>query len=254
MNAIKKISLIGLLACVAFGCNGENAPDCFQNAGELVTQEISVPAFDKITVFENIQLILKQGPVQEVVIETGEFLVDEVIAEVIADRLVLRNTNNCNLFRKYGITKLYVTSPNIMEVRSSTGLPIVSDGVLGFPEISLISESFSDPETVTTDGAFELQVASQTVRIVANGIAFFQLSGTAENFTASIFAGDSRVEAQELMAQNVVVSHRGSNDILVNPQQSLNGVIRGTGDVVSFNRPDSVDVEVLYRGQLIFKD
>jgi len=62
------------------------------------------------------------------------------------------------------------------------------------------------------------------------------------------------VEAENLVAQNVTLDHRGSNDILVNPQQSLRGVIRGTGDVVSVNRPALVDVEVLYKGQLIFRD
>jgi hypothetical protein len=147
-----------------------------------------------------------------------------------------------------------VTSPNISEIRSGTGWPVVSEGVLGFPELSLITESFNNPETETTDGSFNLDVATQTLGIVANGIAYFQVRGTTENFSITIAAGDSRVEAENLLAQNVTLNHRGSNDILVNPQQSLQGVIRGTGDVVSLNRPAILDVEVLYKGRLIFRD
>ncbi len=242
--------------CASFflGCNGENVPDCFQNAGELVREEVSLPNFEKITVFENIELVLSEGPVQEVVIETGEFLRPEVTAEVEGERLIVRNTNNCNLFREYGITKIFVTAPNINEIRSSTGWPIRSNGTLSFPELSLISESFSNPEIETTDGSFELELNSQELNIVTNGIAYFQLRGTTQRFSAFIAAGDSRIEAEELIAQEVVVNHRGSNDMLINPQQILRGVIRGTGDVLSFARPDSVDIEELYRGRLIFKD
>lgn len=251
---MKKIGIIWVMVVLAYGCNGDNVPNCFQNTGDVVQEVVEVGSFDKITVFENLQLVVKQGPEQEVRIETGEFLLEEVTAEVIGDRLVLRNTNNCNLFRDYGVTKVVVTSPNITEIRSSTGWPITGEGILGFSDLLLITESFNNPETETTDGSFDLEVATQTLRIVANGIAYFQVRGTTENLMTTIAAGDSRVEAENLVAQNVTLDHRGSNDILVNPQQSLRGVIRGTGDVVSVNRPALVDVEVLYKGQLIFRD
>ncbi len=252
----KHTYIIFLVFCVLLlqGCNGDNVPDCFQNAGELVRDEVSLPSFEKITVFENIELILREGAEQEVIIETGEFLRSEVTAEVEGDRLVVRNTNNCNLFREYGITKIFVTSPNINEVRSSTGWPIRSEGTLTFPELRLISESFNNTESETTDGSFDLDLATQNLTLVANGIAYFQLRGSTFRFNVTIAAGDSRVEAEELIAEEVVINHRGSNDILTNPQQILRGVIRGTGDVLSFNRPDSVSVEELYRGRLIFKE
>lgn len=237
-----------------WGCNGENIPDCFQNAGDITRVEIALPPFQKITVFEGVELVLKSGPVQEVVIETGEYLINEVSATVEGDRLILRNTNNCNLFRAYGITKAFVTSPDLNEVRSGTGLPVRSEEVLQFQNLALISESFNNPETETTDGSFNLEVNVESIQLVANGIAYFQIRGTAERFSVNIAAGDSRVEAEGLLASEVGVNHRGSNDVLVNPQQRLTGVIRGTGDVLSFNRPDSVAVEEVYRGKLIFVD
>ena len=253
MNKHTYLIVFGFCTLLFLGCNGDNVPDCFQNAGELIREEVNLPSFEKITVFENIELILSDGPVQQVVIETGEFLRSEVTAEVEGDRLVLRNTNNCNLFREYGITKVFITVPNINEIRSSTGWPIRSEGILTFPDLQLISESFNNPETETTDGSFDLDLATQNLTLVANGIAYFQLRGSTQRFSAIIAAGDSRIEAEEFIAQEVVINHRGSNDMLVNPQQILRGVIRGTGDVLSFNRPDSVTVEELYRGRLIFK-
>nr|WP_298930432.1 head GIN domain-containing protein [uncultured Allomuricauda sp.] len=235
-------------------CNGDNVPDCFQNAGDLVRETVEVNQFTNITVFENINLVIRQGTEQIVEIETGEFLRKEVSAQVEDNRLILRNENGCNFFRDYGLTTVYVTSPNIEQIRSSTGLLISSDGVLNYPNLSLVSESFAEPEAETTDGSFDLNVASESISIVVNGIAFFQLSGTTSNLNITIAAGDSRIEAENLVAQNISINHRGSNDVLVNPQQRITGVLRGTGDVISNNRPPEVEVEELFNGRLIFND
>ncbi|WP_235915021.1 head GIN domain-containing protein [Flagellimonas ochracea] len=243
-----------LFALLLISCNGDNVPDCFQNAGDLTRKTVEVPDFSTITVFENLNLVLKQGTEQEVEIETGEFLLNEVSAEVVDDRLILRNDNGCNFVRDYGLTTVYVTAPNISQIRSSTGLLISSDGVLDYPEINLIAESFTNPETETTDGSFDLQLNATTVRIVVNGIAYFKLGGTTDNFTVTVAAGDSRIEAEDLAAQIVSLNHRGSNDVFVNPQQRIEGVIRGTGNVISINRPPEIEVEELFNGRLIFND
>lgn len=243
-----------LLAFLFDSCNGDNVPDCFQNAGDTVRETVAVPEFSTITVFENLNVVLKQGEEQLVEIETGEFLFNDVSAEVEGNRLILRNENSCNYVREYGLTTVYVTSPNISEIRSSTGLLISSDGVLDYPSLTLISESFINPETETTDGSFDLEVNSTTVRIIVNGIAYFKLSGASTNFNVTVAAGDSRIEAESLISQNVTVNHRGSNDVFVHPQQSLTGVIRGTGDVISVNTPPVVDVEELFNGRLIFQE
>jgi len=243
---------IGLIFLMS--CNSDNVPDCFQNTGKIIRDMIPVENFTKITVNENTKLVLKEGSTILVEVETGEFLRDEVNAEVEDGRLLLTDTNNCNLFRQYGLTTFYVTAPNITEIRSNTGFSTISDGVLTYPQITLISESFNEPENLTTDGEFDLQLASQNVNIVVNGIAYFKLNGSSENFSVVIAAGDSRIEAASLLAQNVTLNHRGSNDVLINPQESLRGTIRGTGDVRSFNRPDIVEVQELYKGKLIFND
>lgn len=246
--------LFVLFALLLLSCNGENVPDCFQNAGDLTRKTVDVLQFTKITAFENLNVVLKQGDTQQVEIETGEFLLNDVTAEVIDGRLVLRNENGCNYVRKYGLTTVYVTSPNLTEIRSSTGFPITSDGVLDYPNITLISESFTNPEAETTDGSFDLELNSTQVRVIVNGIAYFKLKGTAQTFDVTIAAGDSRIEAENLVAQNVVLDHRGTNDVYVNPQQSISGVIRSTGDVISFNRPPTIEVEELFNGRLIFRD
>ncbi|MRI01542.1 DUF2807 domain-containing protein [Kriegella sp. EG-1] len=259
INSIKRTIVsfkivFALLVFVLFiSCNSESSSDCFQNSGNIIRQEIAVPEFNKITVYEKIVLVVKEGETQKVEIETGVNLLNEISVAVENDRLLLRNENGCNLFREYGVTKIYVTSPNITQIRSSSGLPITSDGVLNYQSIELLTESYLEPDALTTDSEFDLNLNVDTVSVVVNGIAYFKLKGVAENLSLYVASGDSRIEAEDLLADKVTLNHRGSNDLFVNPTESIIGVIRGNGDVISNNIPPIVEVEEQYKGKLIFK-
>lgn len=235
------------------GC-GKNGPDCLQASGDMVREELAVPSFDGITVFENVRLVLRYGAEQKVVLETGENLRPDVTARVEGSTLELRDGNDCNFFRAYGRTTFYVTTPDLRVLRSGTGWPIESQGSLPFTDLTLVSESFNNPETETTDGSFDLELDAGRLSLVANGIAYFKLSGRADTFSVTVAAGDSRIEAAGLVARAVQLNHRGSNDILVRPTERISGVIRGYGDVLSFNRPPTVEVEETFRGRLLFVD
>ena len=69
----------------------------------------------------------------------------------------------------------------------------------------------------------------------------------------SFAAGTSRFEGRDLVAQNVIIWNRSSNDMIVNPQQELTGELLGTGNLISVNVPPVVDVEQIYTGELIFE-
>ncbi len=235
-------------------CTGEDIPDCVQAKGEVSREEVVVEPFTVITAAENITLVIKQGPLQRVEIETGENLRNEVEVRVEDGTLLLKDTNDCNLFRDYGTTTVYVTAPEITEIRSSSGFPIRSDGILNYESLILYSESFLNSDAQTTDGSFDLSLSSTRLSVVVNGIAYFKLRGDVAELEITIAAGDSRIEAAELSADRVLVNHRGSNDILIHPLESLVGVIRGTGDVISNTMPATVEVEELYTGKLIFRN
>ena len=84
-------------------------------------------------------------------------------------------------------------------------------------------------------------------------MSLFYLSGEVENLNINFANGDSRFEGENLIAQNVSVFHRGTNDMIVNPQQSITGSILSTGNVISVNQPPIVDVEEVFNGRLIFE-
>ena len=248
MKVVKYIALLVLV----FACDSENAGDCFQKAGTITQQELNVGTFTKILVNRDIELIVKQGATQKVVVESGENLLNDITAEVIDDKLILTDNNTCNYVRNYGITKIFITSPNITEIRSSTQYDISSDGVLTYPSLTILSEDFGAPDTFT-NANFNLQVDNTSLRIVFNNLSNAFISGTTENLAITFAAGTSRFEGRDLIAQNISIWNRSSNDMILNPQQEIKGRISGTGDVICVNEPPVVDVEEQYKGRLIFE-
>ena len=242
------------IICIVFlfACNSENAGDCFQTSGSIIQKEVTVDVFEKILVNRDIKLVVKEDIDYKVVIETGKNLINDVKVKVVNNQLILNDDNTCNYVRDYGITTIYVSAPNITEIRSSTQYDILSEGVLNYNSLRLISEDFNEPETFTV-GDFRIEVNSTNLNIVANGLSSFYISGTTENAFIGFYAGSGRFEGRNLIAQNVKVYHRGSNDMIVNPQLSLTGELLGTGNLISVNQPSIIDIEVVYTGDLIFE-
>lgn len=236
-----------------FACDSESASDCFQTSGPTVQKEVAVAGFEKILVNRDIELIIKTGLDYKVIIETGENLMNDVDAYVTGNELILTDNNSCNYFRDYGITKIYVIAPNITSIRSSSQYEVSSQGILNYPNLSLVSEDFNSTGSFTI-GDFRMQVSSESLRIVSNNISSFYISGEVNDLFVGFYSGAGRFEGENLLAQSIDIYHRGSNDMLVNPQISLVGELRGTGDLISFNNPPIVEVEQLYTGQLIFEN
>jgi len=235
-----------------FTCDSEDVGDCFQKAGDIIQQEVSVETFDKIFVNRDIELIVKEGVEQKVVIETGVNLLNDVEVTVLDGKLTLTDNNSCNYVRDYGITKIYITSPNITEIRSSTQYDISSDGVLTYPSLTILSEDFGVPEAIISAN-FNMQINNNSFQVVFNNLSNCFISGETNNLGITLASGTSRFEGRNLIAQNINIWNRSSNDMILNPQQSITGKILGPGDVICINEPTTVEVEQLYTGRLIFK-
>jgi len=249
MRIIKYLVVLFLI----IACDSEDASDCFQKTGSIIQQEITVDVFDKIFVNRDIELIINEGTNQKVIIETGENLLNDVTANVVDGKLTLTNNNACNYVRDYGITKVYVTSPNITQIRSSTQYDVKSEGILTYPSLTIFSEDFNVPDTFT-NGNFRLQINNNNFSLVFNNLSNCFISGQTNSLNIAFAAGTSRFEGRDLVAQNIQLWNRSSNDMIVNPQQSIKGKISGTGNVIAVSKPPIVTVEEVYKGRLIFEN
>ncbi|HKJ07294.1 MAG TPA: head GIN domain-containing protein [Flavobacteriaceae bacterium] len=240
-----------ILFFVFISCNNEDVGDCWQKEGDMVTEEIQLNTFEEITIHEGISLVIKTGTAQKVMLETGKNLLPEISFKIIENRLIIRNHNTCNFVRPYGITKVYITSPNITSIRNASEQNVLSDGELTFPNLYL--QSSGEKTKYLAVGDFNLKVNNENLRIWGNGISNFNIEGTTNNLDVLFSDGDTRFNGEKLIANTVKVKNVSSNDILVYPINSLTGSIHSTGNVVAFNQPPIVEVEELGIGKLIFK-
>jgi len=254
LEDFKKLRILFLaIPVILFGCDSEKGLDCFQAAGDIVQEERMMDSFSEITVFERTKLIVQQGDVQKVLVESGANLLNDIDVKVKDGVLLINNNNSCNLVRDYGITKVIVTSPNITTIRSSTGYLVESLGVLRYPSLRLLSEDQANEDEFHSDGDFRLDLDVEYLEIVANGLSNFMLSGSATQAKFGLYAGDCRVRAENLIIQNLEIYHRSTGDMHVNPQQSIIGKIVSLGDVKAKTKPAIVEVEQPYKGRLIFE-
>lgn len=245
--------IFSLLVLVLFwSCNSESANDCFQKSGDIITQEVSLSTFTKIRVNRDVSLVLKQGATQEVLVETGENLLNDVSLTVEGDWLTITDNNTCNFVRNYNVTKVYVTVPNLVELLSSTQFQIISDGVLNFDVLRITSENFNDT-SVNAVGEVDLELNSLDVDLVANNLTTFTFNGNVDDLNLFIASGDGKINARDLVTNKVSVFHRGTNTVTVNPIQELSAVLRSTGNVIVVNTPPVVTVEEDYTGRVIFE-
>ncbi|HLP65629.1 head GIN domain-containing protein [Flavobacterium sp.] len=247
---MKKILLV-LSLVLLFSC--EKPSDCVESLGDITTKEVAVTPFTRIEIHKGIELIVTQGPEYKVVIETGENIIDDIEVTQSGNILSCRNNNTCNWVREYGVTKVYVTAPDLSDIYSKSERNVSSVGVLTYPVLRLFSlDKDGDGLEGAGTGDFFINVNNSQLVIQTNNVSRFYISGATTQGLFEFYAGDSRIEAQDLTIQNLEVFHRGSNDMIVKPIQSITGKMVSTGNIVLKNNPPLVDVQQLYQGQVIY--
>jgi hypothetical protein len=235
------------------GCDSENSSDCFQAAGSIIQITVPTEAFTQIQIEGEVTLIVEQGPIQEVKIESGENLLNDVEVVVAGEILIIKDTNSCNFVRDYGITVATVITPDLKKILNASSYDVIGRGRLVFPELILQSNTSVVVESPRKGGDFYMNLACEELSVFANGQSVFFLSG---DVNLGLFRFDDenpRLEGRHLRVNKLNVFSRSANKMIVNPLQEIRGEILGTGDIISVNRPPLVDVQELFTGKLIFE-
>jgi len=244
---MKKAFLLLIVLFVAFSCDKE----CDEDFGTIITQEFAVSDFDQIIAFTGIETIIKEAPEYKVLVKTGENRMDNVRIEVIDGVLEMQADKNCKLLPSYDPIQVYVYTPDLKVIRNSSEHPIKSDGILTFPYLKILVESYESD--YVNWGDFDLKIENNKIEVISNGLSRTHIEGTTNQLQLNYPSGIGIFEGKDLIAQQVVFFHRGENKLEVNPQESLTGELYSTGDVFSYNHPAVVDVEAHFSGELIFK-
>ncbi|NND88525.1 MAG: DUF2807 domain-containing protein, partial [Flavobacteriaceae bacterium] len=228
--------------------------DCLQVTGDIIQQEVDVAPFSKIVIEDDFELIIRQGASQQVIVETGANLFSDIEVTVEDGVIRFKNYNACNLVREYNVTKAIVTTDTLTEIRNSSAFNVVSEGVLSFPSLSLVSNTTAGVIDPRKSGDFTLEVDCVNLFVAANGQSGFYISGYTENASIGFEDEAPRFEGANLIIDDLFLVQRSANVMIVNPQDRIRGRIFGVGDVISLNEPPIVSVEEFFTGRLIFQD
>lgn len=219
-----------------------------ESSGTIVSKEITIGFFDKINISEGIELHITDDTETHVKIIAGENLIDKVTFSVIDNQLFIDAKDAVRTFQSYEPIKIYISVDDLDTIYSSSQFNVYSKNTLNFNNLHLQSGLFED----TASGEFHLEINCNSLFVEDNRASFYNISGNVTDLSVNFYNGDERFEGSNLIAQNVNVFQRSSNDIIVNPQQKISGTIYSTGNVVLKNNPPIIDVQVLYQGQLIY--
>ena len=225
--------------------------DCVETTGKTITMEVELTSFVKVIADYGIELHVAEGSSQKVQVTTGENRLDNVHFELQDQTLRITYNGGCIFSPSNDPVKVYVTSPNLTMVRNSSEYTCYSEGVLHYPDLLLIVEDFqSDYANI---GNFDFKVQNQSLSVVSNGLANIKISGTTNFFNIGYYSGVGKLDAKNLIANDIQVYHRGENNLEIYPLQSLKGDIYSIGNLISYHVPPVVEIEQHYTGGLIFR-
>lgn len=246
-----KILYVIIVSFVLFGC--ENPGDCIKSTGSMVTKEIEVEPFEYIRVYKGIGLVIKQGDEYKVEVRSGKNLIDDIQVLIRENTLFIKDKTTCNWVRDYGQTTVYITAPNLIEIRSKTEQRIISDGVLSYPSLTLIAmDKDGDGEEGAGTGDFIMELECTQFVIGNNNVANYYISGKTNDCFVGFYNGNGILRAENLEINQLSFYHRGFNDMHVNVSQSITGNLYATGNLILYSNPENVDVTQHYQGRLIY--
>ena len=274
MNTKTGITLI--LASVIFSSLGLQA-QWIKASGNTISEERSVSEFNSIQTNGSADIVIKQGDVQKLVVETDANLIKHIITDVNDKTLSISIKKS---YRNIEIVKVYVTVPSLQSISNSgsgdieflnnfitPSLKVRISGSGDF-QADLETKSMDYKLSGSGDGYFsgvsgDLQIAvsgsgdvqASNLRlnkgqIKINGSGDLKLSGSAEDVVFGV-SGSGDIDAYDLDAVYVNVKIAGSGDVKIHAIESIQASIAGSGDVYYTGDPKKANVSSSGSGELI---
>lgn len=248
------LSLAMSLLIILTSCNSEDATDCLQTDGEAITRSITLPEFTRVRIDNDVSIEITQGDTQSITVETRANLWNDLAFKVEDDTFIAQNNNDCNLLREFKQTTVKLTIPNLVFIKNNSIGEVRSSGTLNFPVLRLESVTTIGLPSVNKSGDFILDIDCDSFFVLANGNSDFYITGNSQEATINFSDEFPLFDGGELIVQDLIIRHAGAAPMIVNPQNSITGEIRATGDVIARTEPPIEDVVELFTGRLIYQN
>jgi len=183
-------------------------------------------------------------------IQSFENRIEALSFEVKDSILTIKNEILCQMLKSQETAVLKIYTPNLKRIHSRTQFNIVSNDTLHYPNLYLLT-SIPNEESASTN--FNLKVNNNSVTVEDNLVGSFILKGKTNVLDVKLYGANGSVDAKLLNAKTVLSYHRSNQNIHVFAKNKLEGVIASVGNIYVYNKPDTVKIERLYTGNVIYK-
>ncbi len=241
----KAILLLALITSITLNSCDDDInfnKNCISGEGAIVTQVLTLPDFNGIELSIEGNVIVSQGPTQEVTAIGQQNIIENLTTSVTNGLWRITSENDC--FKNYDLT-LEITIPNVNLIN-----------ITGSGNITLNDFNNQNTLTVGITGSGNITLNQfegiTNLNTTLTGSGTFNANSdisTLENMTISI-SGSGKYQGFEISSDNCSVNVSGSGSSELTAIQSLNVVISGSGTVAYKGSP-SISQTITGSGILI---
>lgn len=191
---------------------------------KIVFQERTVSAYSQIKILGNADIVLTDGNIGQIKVETSENVLSYVTTEVKGDILVIK-------LKHYGVN--YVPKLKVY-------VPIDEK----FNKITIVGKA-----EVTLGEHFSIEL--QTLEVTIKGQGNVQLQGKTEVLKVSVL-GSGNFQGKELHTHKGTLSISGTGNIEASVTEEVQAKIMGYGNISIFGNPPQRDTNIKGSGKIEF--
>ena len=224
-----------------------------QHAHAFQRETRDLPPFTKISLSVTADVYLTQGNIQKVDVEGDEEDLEELVMEVVGNKLIIKSKSHGRIFGSWSSwddVNIYITLPTIEGISvagsgSVTGRTKISTddldlSISGSGNIELDIKAEEIDADITGSGDMDLKVQTHQLSCHITGSGDIEVAGTGKSIALKI-TGSGDIDASGFEAEECIATITGSGSCEVYATKRIDANISGSGDIRYKGNPDHVN-------------
>jgi hypothetical protein len=230
ITIITKFILVALSALLFASCNYSVNSKSIRGSGHVTTEKRTVEEdFKSIEVSNAIDLVIEQADQKEITVEADDNLQNSITTKVENGVLIVEC--DYNSFINIESKKVTVRMPIIEDLTASSASSITSANTLRGENISLRASSAAN---------INIKIKSDNITSKSSSGSTISMNGMALTLEAIASSG-SRIDAFELLTNEVTAKSSSGSSIQVHPIVSLKATASSGSSISYNNTPHSIE-------------
>lgn len=206
--------------------------------GNVVKKERTAQSFEGIKVSTGIDVYLKQGDKESIIVEADENLHEYIITEVKSGVLHIYY-DNVNV-REVTVDRVYVTMRNVKSVETSSAGDIIGESTIKTDDIRIGTSSAGD---------IKLDLSAVNVDVNISSAGNITLTGVAQTLEADLSSA-GELKAEDLQVKEADVNVSSAGNATVNVSEKIIARASSAGDIRYYGDPRYVDAHSSSAGSI----